>query len=85
MGPNYALQQIKTTTHQVWKDVFESWQQFCECFGNHNASTDILKSILWCIENIQIDPKNPYFYKNYGMRITFLGVNTFMPPMTNYW
>ena len=32
----------------------------CVCFGKHNATTDICKSILWYNENIQfIDQKKP--------------------------
>ena len=61
LGPNYALQQTKTTTNQFWKDVFKSLKKLCACFGNHNATTDICKSILWCNENIQIYKKTNFF------------------------
>ena len=54
LGPNYALLQTKTTTNQFWKKL-------CACFGNHNATTDICKSILWCYENTQIDKKKHFF------------------------
>ena len=65
LGPNYALLKTKTTTNPFWKDVFKSWKPF----GNHNATTDICKSILWCNENIQIDKKN------HDMIIIFFGKN----------
>ena len=49
-------------------------KKLCACFGNHNATTDICKSILWYNENIQIDKKT-FFFKSWYDNNIFL-VNT---------